>query len=450
MSSPLRYLTAADGTRIAYAVHGSGPPLVYVRGWISDIDAHWRRLPRVRRYLEALGERFTVIRYDMRSNGRSQRDVLDRLAPDDWVLDLEAVMDWLDIDDAVMWATCYGGFIAARYLARHPERVSRVVLDGCYAKWKPEAENREADPTITDWTNRADHDALAQHVTDPDPGGLDPSRLRINREAVDDEALRLLYKVAYTDDFSSDYAAIAAPTLVMQRRESKVVPFSLARELASLIPGAQLVGLDGRAHNPWDGEAQEALDAMARFLSVDPPQLAPIVPTTSAMTVVLFTDVEESTSMAAQLGDDEARERLRVHERITNVAVEQKGGTRIKSTGDGILATFPSVTQALDAASQIQWELWVQNRSPRRGTVRVRIGLDAGEPVADEGELYGIVVNTAARVCDRAGPDEILVASVIRDLARGKRFNFADAGEFALKGIAEPVRLFRLDWRSSP
>ncbi len=126
---------------------------------------------------------------------------------------------------------------------------------------------------------------------------------------------------------------------------------------------------------------------------------------------------------------------LRGHNDAVRAALEAHGGEEVKHTGDGIFAAFGSAVGALEALLQIQREL-------AGAEVRVRIGLKAGEPIAEDGDYFGSAVQLAARVCDRAEPGQVLVPQVVRDLCRGKMFHFEDQGEATVRGFLEPVRLF--------
>ena len=132
MHPPTRFASTTDDVRIAYAVHGAGPTLVFVRGWISHLDAMWDD-PEFRPFMEAIGMHFRVVRYDLRGCGLSDRDP-GHISLDHLVLDLESVIDRVadEGEPIVLYATCYGGPIATRYAARHPERVTKLVLDGTY------------------------------------------------------------------------------------------------------------------------------------------------------------------------------------------------------------------------------------------------------------------------------------------------------------------------------
>lgn len=173
----------------------------------------------------------------------------------------------------------------------------------------------------------------------------------------------------------------------------------------------------------------------------------------SAFRTVLFTDMVDSTGLTQRLGDRVAMLLLREHDSLVRAALARFGGTEVKHTGDGIMASFASAYQAVGAAIEIQRSL--QERSPGeqfadRGqppALRVRIGVAAGEPVTEQDDLFGATVQQAARLCTHAQPDCIVVSSGVQDLCRGKGIRFSDAGTIVLKGFDEPVGHYRVEWR---
>ncbi len=448
MRPAIRYLTTSDNVRLAYAVHGDGPPLVYVRGWMSHIDLYWDDMD-FRSFFEAIGSRFRVVRFDMRGTGMSDRDVTDRLSLDELLLDVDAVFDHLGLDQAVVYATCYGGPIAIEWAARNAGRLPKLVLDGTYASGPDlgTPDMRESVLTAARLlgapnTAAAGHAMLA-YFTRPNSMDTRDERFRRSRQSITADVAESLYKLSFQWDVSAACESITVPVLVTHRRESQAVPFRLGQQLASLLPNAEFVALPGTDHNPWEGDALEPLRAMARFLG-EPIDAAYRRRVRLRPTIVLFTDMEGSTSNATRLGDANAQELLRASNRIVSSGLDDHGGKRVKSTGDGLLAEFGSVSQALTAAAAIQASVAAHNAEHPDASFRLRMGVNAGEPLAEDDDLHGIVVHTAARICEQAHGGEVLVSNVVRELATGKDFRFADAGSFDLKGLDEPVRLFRL------
>jgi len=163
----------------------------------------------------------------------------------------------------------------------------------------------------------------------------------------------------------------------------------------------------------------------------------------TAFRAVLFTDIEGSTALTQRFGDARAMEFLRLHDSTVRHALDETGGSEVKHTGDGIMASFASVARAVECAIKVQQALAAEY------SVRLRVGISAGEPVEESNDLFGAVVQLAARACSKAAAGQIIVSSVVRDLCIGKGFGFTDRGRARLKGFEEPVRLYEVSWRGS-
>lgn len=159
----------------------------------------------------------------------------------------------------------------------------------------------------------------------------------------------------------------------------------------------------------------------------------------TGLRAIMFTDIEGSTSISTERGDEAAVEAVRRHDEIVRTCLAEFSGSEVKHTGDGVLASFTSVTRALGAAAEMH------RRCADIGTLRIKIGISAGEPVEESFDIYGASVNLAARICAQAAGGQTLVAGTVRDLAIGKSFGFSDIGEIDLKGFPEPVRLFSVE-----
>jgi len=170
--------------------------------------------------------------------------------------------------------------------------------------------------------------------------------------------------------------------------------------------------------------------------------------TEQRLMVILFTDMEGSTPLTERLGDAGAQEVMRTHNARIRECLARHSGGEIKHTGDGIMASFPSAAAAIECAVDIQraFARDLESEMDAGRLIRVRVGLNAGEPVAEEGDLFGTAVQAAARIAGRARPGEILVSDVVRQLAAGKGFAFGDQGRVALKGFSERQRLYSVDW----
>jgi len=189
-------------------------------------------------------------------------------------------------------------------------------------------------------------------------------------------------------------------------------------------------------------EAENLTQAIMGFLGESEDKTIDAGPSgPGAVRTVLFTDITDSTALTQRLGDTKAQELVRAHNAIVREALRAQGGSEIKHTGDGIMASFPSASGALECAVAIQRAVEASEG------LSVHIGLNAGEPVEEESDLFGTAVQLARRICDQAEGGEILASDVVRQLAAGKGFLFADRGEVALRGFEDPVRLYEVRWR---
>ncbi len=229
---------------------------------------------------------------------------------------------------------------------------------------------------------------------------------------------------------------IRVPTLVLHPSRSTAIPAQSSREIAAQIPGAELHAYKADAYVDASEESRESRwSVITRFLDARLSALPTSGP--GGFQTILFTDIESSTALTQRLGDEGAQELLRGHNKAVRAALEEHGGREVKHTGDGIMASFPSAVAAVTAALAMQREL-------AGGEVRVRIGLNAGEPIAEDDDLFGTAVQLAARITDRAEPGQVLVSNVVRELCAGKTFEFTSVGEATLKGFDEPVALYEV------
>ena len=168
---------------------------------------------------------------------------------------------------------------------------------------------------------------------------------------------------------------------------------------------------------------------------------------------VLFTDIVGHTEMMQRLGDTRGRDVLREHERITRETLKAHGGAEVKTMGDGFLASFGSVTSAVECAIALQRafaahnEVGAQPAAPAVEGLHVRVGLNAGEPIEEDGDLFGSTVILASRIAAKAGAGEILIPEPLRHLLSGKSYVYADRGDTVLKGFEDAVRLYEVRWR---
>jgi class 3 adenylate cyclase/pimeloyl-ACP methyl ester carboxylesterase len=452
MEQQIRFCTTSDGVRIAYATVGQGPPVVRVLGWFTHLEYELEN-PRWRRIYEGMTAMFSYTRYDGRGMGLSDKDVSD-FSMDARLGDLEAVVDALGHEKVTLYGLSEGGPTAIKYAVRHPERVSHLVLYGSFPRLPFSRDQFETMLTLIRQGWGSDVPAHRQFFTglfmpDGDMEAIQAFNEMQRVSASPDNVVALLTGSSGRFEVTDILPKVSVPTLVIHRRGDAIVPFELGRELAAGIPGARFLPLDGRNHAGLaeiDVPVLEVIGkAVYEFVGGNESQPEPAPP---GLVTILFTDMEGSTTLTQRLGDAGAQEVLRTHNRIVRDALKAHGGSETKHTGDGVMASFASASKALDASISMQRALAEHNQSNPDTPIRVRIGLNAGEPVAEDADLFGTAVQLAARICAQAEPGQILASNVVRELAAGKRFLFSDCGAVALRGFEDPVRLFELSWRS--
>jgi class 3 adenylate cyclase len=445
----IRFCKTSDGVQIAYAMRGRGYPLVQALGWASHLE-FYLKMPGVENFVMGrLAQDHRVISYDGRGWGLSDRNVknFDVGAK---VRDLEAVVDAAGLETFALLGISEGGPTAITYAFHHPERVSHLILYGSFARMLPPATKEEQEllyhsmmTVIPGWgRDTPEFRAMwtARFMPDADRAMIKWFN-ELQRVAGSGETVAAVMGAVGVTDVRELLPQIKVPTLVTHARGDLMVPFERGRELAAHIPNARFVPVDSENHIPLpeDPASAELYRIISEFIGDQQQPASGAAP--SGLVTILFTDIVGSTDLTQRVGDEKAQEALRRHNSVVRQALKDHGGTEIKHTGDGIMASFASGRRALDGAVAIQRALAEED------TLLVRIGMNAGEPVAEEDDLFGTSVQLAARVCAKAEAGQILVSNVVRELTMGKGFLFADVGDVALKGFEDPVRLYEVRWR---
>jgi class 3 adenylate cyclase/pimeloyl-ACP methyl ester carboxylesterase len=448
MDAAIRYCTTPDGVRIGYKVFGEGRPLVMAVPWPGSIEFDLE-LDVVRAFYEALVAGRSVVRFDLRGSGASQRGVTD-FSVSARARDLGAVCDHLKLEKFDL----FGGpgseaQTVISYCAQYPERVTRLIL------WEPAAVVRppvgavvEAERTLirNDW-----HDSTRVFGRNFTRGwSVEQKRAmtRIYRETLTADTLFALQDIE--SDVSTMLGGIRRSTLILHARSDPNNSLEESRDVAARIQDARLVTVEGD-HAYFFSWHEQIVPLIREFLGDEPiaAASAPAIVRSSPFRTVLFTDVVGHTEMMQRLGDAGGREVLREHERITRETLKQHHGVEVKTMGDGFMASFASVTSAMECAVALQraFAAWNADRGSDAPLLEVRVGLNAGEPIEDDGDLFGATVIMASRVAAQAAGGEILIPEPVRHLLAGKGFVFADRGETMLKGFEDAVRLFEVRWR---
>jgi len=442
----IQYAKTTDGVSIAYATSGQGPPLVVCpSGWVQF--SLYRQVPSFNALMERFGTGRLLVEYDARGTGLSERNVKD-LSLEARLQDLEAVVQAARIGRFALFATLLNGVVAIVYAARHQGQVSQLILYGTFSNGAEVMPSERLNPLIE--LCRSNWELASQVFSDMSLREQQPDvalqQSEFLRASCSGEFAAEILAQADETDVGDLLPLIKAPTLVIHRRGDAIVPSALGQKLAAGIPSARFVPLEGTIHAPHLGDTDAVVAAIDEFLGEGEKAAATSGPAADIVHTILFTDVEGSTALTQRLGDARARELLREHERMVREALKAHGGSEVKTMGDGFMASFSSATKALRCAIAMQRAFAGHNESAAE-PILVRVGLNAGEPIAEDDDLFGTAVNLAARITATAKGGEILVSNVVRELAKGKDFLFADRGETNLKGFDEPVRLYEVRWR---
>ncbi len=450
MPPEIRFCTASDGVRIAYTIAGEGVPLLYIPGWVSHLELNLENPVFQKRIAEANSRGIQFITYDKRGTGLSDRNLTDH-SIEARLRDAEAVTEACGLGRFALWGFSEGGPIAMTYAAAQPERVTHLVLAATFAALRTSDRSSEVRDAMlrlvrAEWGLGSN--ALAGLMV---PEANEETRagfLRLQQLGATRKDAALMLEAVYATDVRAALGAIKAKTLVIHGRQDRAIPFECGREIGGTIRGARFM--------PHDGGHLQVLDdawyqAIFDFMLDEDSAAAPARPqqqaAPSGLITIVFSDVTGSTTLTERLGDAAAREAMRAHDRITRDALAAHGGTEIKAMGDGFMASFQSASRALEWAIALQRAMEQHNETAAH-PVHVHVGVNAGEPIAEEGDLYGTAVNMAARIASTAPGGEIAVSNVVRELVAGKGFEFADRGDTVLRGFEDPVRLYDLRWRA--
>ncbi len=446
MEPRIQYAQTSDGVSIAYAVFGAGPSIVYAAGVFGDVHLHSSGF--LIQATETLVERgWRVIRYDGRGMGSSQRDNLD-FSLEGRLRDLEAVIEQTGADRFALCGVLQGGPTAIAYTVNNPDRVSRLVLSGSYSsgadwyKLVPALRAVRALQTMAEEQWEFYTLALANASTgfrDSDFADRFAAAMRAGTSA---KAILSYIDANEKIDVTDLLPRVSVPTLVTHAPQAPLSNIDLLRVLASRIPNARLVIL---------GSPEETAPAIDAFLREGEEQIDAPSELPSGTAIILFADIANSTALTERIGDAAFRAKARELGPTLRALIRECGGTPVEgpTLGDGVLAAFTSAREAIEAAVRCAKE-------GTRAGLPLHVGLHAGDVMREKdpdgrANVYGGAVNIASRVAGLSAPGEVLVSETVRSLARTSAgVRFEDRGEQALKGVADPQRLFAVHTGASP
>jgi class 3 adenylate cyclase len=445
---------------LAYQVFGDGPvELVVVPPFVSHVELPWT-LPEFKAFFDQLAMFCRVLLFDKAGVGLS--DPVPKVRTlDDRAAEIEAVMDAVGFGEAVLFALGEGGPAAIVFVTTRPERTRALILCGTYSftsatlvddidrdpaelrahsllefgeKYTPSVEQiarmqELVRATLSGWGSGA-----VANVAFPSLRSRRRQLAMFERMCASPGMARATLEAASRIDVRPILPTITTPTLVIHARDD-VYAVQYGRYLADHIPGARYLELEGENTVPWRTEPHRILTEIEEFLTGS--HAAP-APSRRALRSVLFTDMVASTARAAAAGDERWRAVLHRLGEITAELTRRFGGTVVKSTGDGHLATFDGPTQAICCAEALRAEAETLG-------IEIRAGIHTGECELLDADIGGLAVHIAARILGHAGAGEILVSRTVRDLVVGSGTGFEDRGSVELRGVPGTWQLLAVD-----
>ena len=435
-----RYAKTRDGIHVAYEVFGEGPfDVVFANSWCSHAEFSWSN-PTIARFYERLSSFCRLVLFDKRGTGSSD-PIVGVPTMEDRTDDIRAVMDAAGIEKAALFGGSEGAATCAVFAATYPERTSALVMfspfivgvadDECPWAWSWEVWDLVKETMAETWGTP--YGSGVEFVTPSLTGNQTAMEWygRYFRAACSPAMAVALLNINTEIDIRPVLTTIRVPTLVLHRIDETWVNVNYGRYAAAKISGARLVELEGTDHYPWEQDAEAVLGEIQEFLTgerIEPDD-------DRVLATVLFTDIVESTALAARSGDRSWGELLNAHDAMVRRQLTRFAGQEIKSTGDGFLATFDGPARAIKAA------LAIREGGARLG-LDIRAGLHTGEIERRGADIGGIAVHLGQRVSAIAGAREVVVSSTVKDLVAGSGIEFEDRGERELKGVPGEWHLF--------
>jgi class 3 adenylate cyclase/pimeloyl-ACP methyl ester carboxylesterase len=461
MEPKIQFARRRDGVRIAYAVFGSGEPLVFPAGWITNLG---HEVPEMKEFFEHLAKYFTLVSYDKHGCGLSDRDRTD-FSLESEVHDLDTVIEQVGLKSFILFAISAGGPVSIAYTVGHSRKVKKLILYGTYAAGEMigTGEVQSALISLVRSAWGLGSKTLADIFLPNSSPEFTQTFAKFQRESCSPETAANLLQLTYRLNVTELLSRLDVPTLVLHRKKDKVIPFRFGRQLATEIPNAVFKTLEGGIHLPWLGDASRILDEIFQFtgsaesassvgkiLGREKKTIPPATGDLAAenlgaaqQTTIVFSDIVSSTDLVTRLGDAASKKVFLQHDKIVSSQVKKHGGRELQNLGDGFMLSFASPSSAMKCACDIQKEL-----SAELPAIKVRIGINSGEVVTREsGHPFGQAVVLASRVASKATGEQILVSDVTRQLVAGGGMPLLARGRVKLKGFPGSYKVFELDWK---
>lgn len=446
LNQPETKFTRVGNDRVAYQVFGHGPrDMVFSSGLWSHLDLQLEE-PSYARINRRIASFCRLIRFDRRDSGVSDPRPDDGGSIDQhWAQDLLAVLEATGSQAPVLAGTVDAGPLILKFLEKHPQRCSGLILGATTASLlqaedypqghSPKAAQRLLQLVAEKWgseefaalwvPSQAQNPAVMRWFAKLQRAMASPRKVVENlRESQGIDARQVL-------------PGVRVPTLVLGRRDAKLFTAAQSRYIAERIPGARYAELPGGDGDfAWDG-ADEYLGLLEEFVTGQRHGSQP----ERMLATVLFTDMVDSTRLAAKIGDAAWRQLLDRHDQAVRSQVERYGGRLVDSAGDGALSIFASPGNAIDCAHALHAEL-----KALKLKIKIRAGLHIGElELREDGRVGGTAVHIGARVLALARGGDVLVSRTVRDVLIGSRYRFRERGIHELKGVPSKWPLYLVE-----
>jgi len=422
---------------LAFQVVGEGAlDLLLIDTWVHHVEAVWD-FPDYARLLRRLCSLGRLIHFDRRGTGLSDSVPLDQLPSlQTQVADAVAVLEAARSNGAAVIGVNDGSIIALLLAAAHPELCRSLVLFTLTGKHTVAADlpMKSIDEVLEMIQGNAEIDDSGVEFLAPSRVGderFEQQLARFQRFSVRLGAWEHYYRQTLDADIADVLPLIRTPTLVLNRTGNRIVPVEESRVAAAAIEGARFVELPGTDHLAFSERIDNLVDEVEEFLTgartgADPDRV---------LTTLLFTDIVNSTMLAAQLGDQRWEDVLDKHYELGRGELTRFGGREVVTTGDGFFAAFDRPLAAVRCALSMV-------EAMRSLSLHIRAGVHTGEVEVRGADLGGLAAHIAARIAALAGNSEVLVSSTVKDLLVGSDLGFDDRRKHELKGVPGTWRLF--------
>jgi class 3 adenylate cyclase/pimeloyl-ACP methyl ester carboxylesterase len=425
----IRFTTTTDGVEIGFWEMGSGPPLLLAQNRsLSHAELEWA-VPSMAALYQELARYFRLVRFDPRGAGVSGEPPEEGVTLHGLAQDIDAVVRAMNVAELNLVGAISLGPSAVRYAVSKPELVTHLILSDTgpmlgdlhldrYVKATDSLVNLGVLPSLGDLFSSTPTEDL-------------PALERLLRASLYDRP-PIKPRDLSRFDVSTILQDVRAPTLVLKSQHSLYTDMTQTRRLLAGIPNVELKAVPGTMA-PWLADLDSVVEALVSFVTSGHHQ--PDLGQTHGLLTIVFTDLVSSTQILSRQGDVEGRRMFREIETLISDLSSRHDGRLIKNLGDGSLITFTSTRQAIAFSLDLQDHM-------ASLPVQMRVGMAAGEPIQENGDVHGAVVAQASRIADLGEAGEVVVSDSVRQLAIGKEFEFQPRGEISLKGFEEAQRVW--------